>query len=314
MTSTTRMGRVYLIGAAAADLIKIGWTASDADSRMRALQTGTTNTLAVLTSFEGTPTDEHTLHLLLAEYRVRGEWFRLPPSVVSAGLAALSFAAFSEVIDPGGHRARDLRGLCTSCGVEPRIVGDQRWCRSCHAEAARRTRPGHSDLPEEERKRAVCRSYSKQLVKRGAIPREACRVCGAKAQIHHLDYSDPRAIEWLCRPHLLAAVKVERGEAVVMACVTCATKAPGQRRRGMCFPCYMRAIRGHTRARACAACGNADMRVLRRHRLVTGMVTLCSNDSAIAGRRLITIEQLRAEIGPAHESRCMCNVDRRGAA
>lgn len=81
----------------------------------------------------------------------------------------------------------------------------------------RATRPGHSQLAPEARKRANTRSYTNVLVKRGKLKRGPCATCGAaKAQAHHPDYDDPRTVVWLCRPcHLRhhAACAVEHSAA-----------------------------------------------------------------------------------------------------
>jgi hypothetical protein len=50
-------------------------------------------------------------------------------------------------------------------------------------------------------------------------------------------------------------------------------------------------------------CGIADVRVLRRHRLKDGIVVLCANHAAIAGRRSITLTDLRTECAPAGDRR-----------
>ncbi len=66
--------------------------------------------------------------------------------------------------------------------------------------------------------------------------------------------------------------------------------------------CYLRERRGHTTSGACEACGIADARVLRRHRLSEGFVTLCANDSAIAGRTAVSFASL-AKVFPSIERR-----------
>jgi len=38
-------------------------------------------------------------------------------------------------------------------------------------------------------------------INRGKILRQGCSVCGAKAQAHHFDYSNPLAIVWYCAKH-----------------------------------------------------------------------------------------------------------------
>jgi hypothetical protein len=82
-------------------------------------------------------------------------------------------------------------------------------------------------------------------------------------------------------------------------------------RRGRCVRCYQRAYHGRELARACACCtANPDPRALVRKRLASGMATLCGNCSAIAGRRPVSLEQLRAELRAAGGRR---RADRRGA-
>jgi hypothetical protein len=50
-------------------------------------------------------------------------------------------------------------------------------------------------------------------------------------------------------------------------------------------------------------CGIADARVLRRHRLKDGLVVLCANHAAIAGRRGMTLTELRGECCPPGDRR-----------
>jgi hypothetical protein len=61
-------------------------------------------------------------------------------------------------------------------------------------------RPRHSELTDEQRRKANCRSYSGTLQTRGVLIAQPCEVCGAPAEKHHPDYSDPRRVEWLCPP------------------------------------------------------------------------------------------------------------------
>lgn len=91
-------------------------------------------------------------------------------------------------------------------------------------------------------------------------------------------------------------------------CLHCGRPTP-EPRKGACSACYQRARRGHDHDGACAACGLADARVLRRHQLADGWSTLCANDAAIAGRRPITLAQLRTERFPDGDRR---RGDRRG--
>lgn len=56
-------------------------------------------------------------------------------------------------------------------------------------------------------------------------------------------------------------------------------------------------------AKPCAVCGIADLRVLRRHKLRDGFVVLCANHAAIAGRRTLTLTELRGECAPPGDRR-----------
>lgn len=88
------------------------------------------------------------------------------------------------------------------------------------------------------------------------------------------------------------------------ACLHCG-RPTSEPRKGACSACYQRARRGHDHDGACSVCGLADARVLRRHQLADGWTTLCANDAALAGRRPLSLHQLRAERYP--------DGDRRGA-
>lgn len=68
----------------------------------------------------------------------------------------------------------------------------------------RKNRPKHSELREDQRKKANTRAYTKQLIKRGELTKQPCKVCGnVNSESHHEDYSNPREVIWLCRDHHL---------------------------------------------------------------------------------------------------------------
>lgn len=76
----------------------------------------------------------------------------------------------------------------------------QRYCKKCHAEYMRQTRPKYSELTEEQKKKSNARSYANAYQRRGKIRRSACSKCQASlAQKHHPDYSNPLFVVWLCR-------------------------------------------------------------------------------------------------------------------
>jgi len=94
-----------------------------------------------------------------------------------------------------------LSRACSKCGGDlADRYGKQRYCRKCHAEHMRLTRPKHTELSEQSRLKASARAYTKEYLKRGKIQREPCKKCGSEdSQIHHLDYNKPLLIEWYCR-------------------------------------------------------------------------------------------------------------------
>lgn len=42
---------------------------------------------------------------------------------------------------------------------------------------------------------------TQSAIRRGLITPQPCEVCGAKAEAHHPDHSDPLRVQWLCRIH-----------------------------------------------------------------------------------------------------------------
>lgn len=73
------------------------------------------------------------------------------------------------------------------------------YCLACKAEWMRNYRKTHP-MTKDQRMKDNARSYTAIYVRRGKIKKEVCGSCGDRnSQIHHLDYSKPLLIEWLCR-------------------------------------------------------------------------------------------------------------------
>jgi len=55
----------------------------------------------------------------------------------------------------------------------------------------------------EARNRAkyLAQRKARYALERGKIERRGCEVCGARAEMHHEDYSQPLAVRWFCRSH-----------------------------------------------------------------------------------------------------------------
>lgn len=69
-------GVVYFIGHGKVGPVKIGFTADrDPMPRLRQLQTGTPEELAILGTIDAYPSIERKVHAFLAPHMVRGEWF-----------------------------------------------------------------------------------------------------------------------------------------------------------------------------------------------------------------------------------------------
>ena len=65
------------------EFIKIGWARTGNAVRRRGeCQTGNPRRLELFRVLKGTALVENRFHRLLAEYRVEGEWFRLPPAIL----------------------------------------------------------------------------------------------------------------------------------------------------------------------------------------------------------------------------------------
>ena len=66
---------VYFIHDAESHAVKIG-TSVEIERRLRELQTSSPRDLVCIGTLPGGPEDEKRLHVMLAKFRIRGEWFR----------------------------------------------------------------------------------------------------------------------------------------------------------------------------------------------------------------------------------------------
>jgi hypothetical protein len=93
---------------------------------------------------------------------------------------------------------------CSKCGKpkEQNRIFQHGYCLSCFNTRQREIRTRHSDLPEDQRKRANARSYLHVYIRRGKIVKGTCEVCqSVKVEAHHEDYTKPLQVRWLCRTH-----------------------------------------------------------------------------------------------------------------
>jgi hypothetical protein len=85
------------------------------------------------------------------------------------------------------------------------------------------------------------------------------------------------------------------------------------RPEGSCVGCRLRRHRGHETGPCCVVCARTDPRVLRRAKLREKgggelVATLCALCACIAGRRPLTVDELRREVFPEGDRR---QADRR---
>lgn len=70
-------GYVYFIVCVDAPKCKIGFTKGSIENRLRTLQTGCPNELAIICAHPGTIDTERRLHERFSDSHIRGEWFRI---------------------------------------------------------------------------------------------------------------------------------------------------------------------------------------------------------------------------------------------
>jgi len=93
--------RTYIIRAGASEFVKIG-RAFQPEARMASLQTAHYETLCLLRVIKGDA--EKAFHLRFASLRVRGEWFKFDPEMLtfSPSVDEVEGADFDEVL--AGYR------------------------------------------------------------------------------------------------------------------------------------------------------------------------------------------------------------------
>ena len=91
--------------------------------------------------------------------------------------------------------------FCVICGDEHNR--SHSYCKNCHAENMREWRKSKTLNPTQKFK-ANCRAYAGVYKRRGRLKSTACAFCGDEAtEMHHLDYTKPLQVDWLCRAHHL---------------------------------------------------------------------------------------------------------------
>jgi len=93
-----------------------------------------------------------------------------------------------------------MDGKCKRCNSKIQ-EGKQEYCSDCRkAFNSLIRRRLYSDLNNEERIKATCRSMTKYFIRSGAIKKTPCVLCGSDRRVesHHNDYSKPKEVVFLC--------------------------------------------------------------------------------------------------------------------
>lgn len=101
------------------------------------------------------------------------------------------------------HRERTRRYRAKRGYVkDPQATERSRRWREKNRELDRqRERERYLSEDEDARKRRNARNSINSAVRRGALERQSCEVCGEYAQAHHDDYDKPLDVRWLCSMH-----------------------------------------------------------------------------------------------------------------
>lgn len=83
MNAKDAPGTVYMLQVDGGGPIKIGFTVGNVSQRIQSYQGGSPYELLWVGAFKGTKRDEADAHRALAAHRLRGEWFRPTPEVIS---------------------------------------------------------------------------------------------------------------------------------------------------------------------------------------------------------------------------------------
>lgn len=77
-------------------------------------------------------------------------------------------------------------------------------CKACKAAYMRSHRPRHSEMPDDVRRRMICRAHTNTYQRRGVWPAGPCEVCGTDERVenhHYAGYDRPDLYRRLCRRH-----------------------------------------------------------------------------------------------------------------
>ena len=94
-------GYIYFIQAGDNGSIKIGYTASDVESRLKTLQTGNPNVLSIIGTIPANKYEEKQTHHYFKHLRLNGEWFK-PSDEITKYIKSKNEMSYSRLVEFDG--------------------------------------------------------------------------------------------------------------------------------------------------------------------------------------------------------------------
>lgn len=92
--------------------------------------------------------------------------------------------------------------ICRTCRSGDGLGSKKRYTEAGAEECRARTRDYWLRYAKENPLKIKARNLTKKYIRHGKLARLKCEVCGAEnSQVHHLNYSKPMKIQWLCPRH-----------------------------------------------------------------------------------------------------------------
>jgi hypothetical protein len=97
------------------------------------------------------------------------------------------------------HKDIRKKSNCSSYCKECKKIKDSMYERTFVYSEMMKNRKDNWRKKYPERKNAQAKVF--RAIKKGILIKQACFVCGEKAEAHHPDYSRPLDVVWLCSSH-----------------------------------------------------------------------------------------------------------------
>lgn len=143
MNPTTKYGFIYVIRAIETSFFKIGFSAKP-EERLANLQTASPYQLKLLSSWPGTDKQERYIHKCLSEFRVSGEWFKMP-SIDLDSIRAIGLAQDEPKLKSKPKR-KDSGNLKSDFSVDPIRISKLNWRIRIRCRKARCAHKDHQKI------------------------------------------------------------------------------------------------------------------------------------------------------------------------